>query len=287
MARTEPRLLTDTPIAILAGSGRLPEILSERLTAQGNPPLVLELNGDLARWKPPVRAVHVPPTNPDLAFKTLADAKIRSISLAGGISVRPRLSQFHFGRKFFKYVFALGGALLRGDDGLLKTVVRLFESEGYQVVGAHEIAPDLLAGEGNYSIPLPSQPDEQEILAAFRAARELGARDIGQAAVTRDGQVIALEGRQGTAHMLAELAKATTGVKKPSGVLAKVSKPGQELRVDMPTIGPDTVRQAHLAGLAGIVVEADHALLVDREEIIRQANMLGLFVCGRKVSQNA
>ena len=128
----------------------------------------------------------------------------------------------------------------------------------------------------------PTETDEIDIREAVKAARQLGAEDKGQAAVVRDGVVISLEERSGTAAMLKSLAETGT-FKKRSGVLAKVSKPGQELRVDMPAIGPDTILQASRAGLAGIVVEAGHALLIDREEIIRQANAHGLFVCGRKV----
>ena len=270
-------------IAILAGSGRLPEILARKLAQNQHAPLILDMTGNLTRWASIAPAVHAPPTNPAHVLEMLKAHRIEAICMAGGMGARPRLTQISLDRIFFKYAIAIIRALWRGDDGLLSTVVRLFEKEGFQVLGSHEIAPELLASEGNISGTGPRNEDFSDIHAALIAARNLGARDIGQAAVVRRGKVIALETRSGTARMMADVSAKSGNSLEPAGVLAKVSKPGQELRVDMPAIGPDTVMQAHKAGLAGIVVEAGHSLLIDQEEIIRKADKLGLFVYGCKV----
>ena len=114
---------------------------------------------------------------------------------------------------------------------------------------------------------------------AWTAALELGRLDIGQAAIARAGKVVAKESASGTANMISSL-NLNTG-RSQSGVLVKVSKPGQEQRADLPTIGPDTIKQVSLAGLAGIVIESGNSLVLDREITIKAANDAGIFILGR------
>ena len=116
---------------------------------------------------------------------------------------------------------------------------------------------------------------------AVAAARKLGEADIGQAAVARAGAVVAVEDRKGTKAMLEGLALSQNGIAR-SGVIAKFAKPQQELRVDLPAIGPETVAQAANAGLAGIVVEAGKSLILDRSITIAKANELGIFIVGMR-----
>jgi DUF1009 family protein len=174
-------------------------------------------------------------------------------------------------------------ALGRGDNALLGTVVKLIEGLGPKVVGAHELVPDLLAEEGVMTKARPTSADRRDLDAAFAAAKAIGALDIGQAAVAVGGRVIAVEGIEGTDGLLAR-AKALRAHPRLSGkrrgVVVKCAKPGQELRADLPTIGPQTVRAAHEAGLAGIGVEAAHSLILDRETVRSAADSLGLFVVG-------
>lgn len=282
MAKTEPSRLNESPIAILAGSGRLPQILASELVRTNRKVVVVELASDAGPWPDGVKAWHIPPTQISTILAKLREEEAQTIVMAGGMNARPRLRDFRFDRVFFRYARSVALALVKGDDGLLSTAVRNLEREGFSVKGAHEIIPELLAPNQTMTTCEPSPSDEIDIKEAMRAAHVLGAKDKGQAAVARNGVVIALEERSGTAAMLKTLADSGAGYRR-SGVLAKVSKPGQELRVDMPAIGPDTILQAWRAGLAGIVIEAGHALLIDREEIIRKANEHGLFVCGRKV----
>jgi DUF1009 family protein len=171
----------------------------------------------------------------------------------------------------------------RGDDGLLAIVVRTIEEEGIRVVGAHQIVPDLLAPEGPVGAERPHKADMRDVQAAYKAAHALGALDIGQGAVAIGGRVIAVEGIEGTDGLL-ERVRDMRGhgrlAGKGRGVLVKCAKPGQELRADLPAIGPRTVTMAHAAGLAGIGVEADHSLILEGAEVVRLADSLGVFVVG-------
>ncbi|HEY4343290.1 MAG TPA: UDP-2,3-diacylglucosamine diphosphatase LpxI [Parvibaculum sp.] len=168
-----------------------------------------------------------------------------------------------------------------GDDALLRLVVEFLEENGLRVIGAETILTSLLAAEALLTRAAPDAAHEAEIDVAIRAARDIGARDIGQGAVVRRGNVIALEDIKGTDAMLARVAaEHPADARGRSGVLVKLPKPTQERRVDLPTIGTRTVERAAAAGLAGIAVEAGGAIIADADEVARVADALGLFVLG-------
>ena len=130
----------------------------------------------------------------------------------------------------------------------------------------------------------PMERQGGDILRALEAARAIGRLDAGQAAVACEGLILALEAQEGTDAMLervASLPRALRGARgDPRGVLAKACKPGQELRVDLPTIGPRTVHLAAAAGLCGLVGEVGRLLILERLETVRLADELGLFLFG-------
>jgi DUF1009 family protein len=166
-----------------------------------------------------------------------------------------------------------------GDDGLLSALIRELErSEGFRVIGADDLLPYLLAPVGVYGAQEPDERAMGDIEEGLRAARATGAQDAGQAAVVQQGRVLCVEGRAGTDDMLEQAAEARSA--GPGGVLVKVSKPGQETRADLPTIGVTTVEAARAAGLSGIAVEAGGTLIVDRAAVIKAADSAGLFIIG-------
>jgi DUF1009 family protein len=179
---------------------------------------------------------------------------------------------------------ALLSAAGQGDDALLRVVVRAFERAGFSVVGADEILTSLLAPTGPYGSHRPTAPDWLDIRVAAEAAVQIGMMDVGQGAVARNGTVLATEGDDGTDEMLRRVAQPSV---VRSGVLVKRPKPMQERRIDLPTVGITTVRAAANAGLSGIAVEAGGALVVDRSDVGRLADELGLFVYGFSASEIA
>lgn len=165
-----------------------------------------------------------------------------------------------------------------GDDALLTVVVQFLEEQGFRVVGADEILTDMAAPLGDLGAHTPSAEDRADIARGVAVGRALGAADVGQAVVVREGVVLAVEAAEGTDAMLARCAalKGDTD----GGVLVKLPKPEQERRADLPTIGVSTVERAIAAGLHGIAVEAGGALVVDREAVVARADAAGLFVAG-------
>ena len=168
-----------------------------------------------------------------------------------------------------------------GDDQILKIIIAEFERYGPRVVGIETVMQNLLATLGPYGALKPDKKARRDIALGIEAAREVGARDVGQGAVVRDGQVLEVEDARGTDAMLARCARHRRD--KPGGVLVKVTKPGQQRKIDLPTIGVDTLLEAERAGLAGIAVEAGGALVVDRAGVIEAADRAGLFVVGVEV----
>lgn len=272
-------------VALIAGSGRLPINVAESLAKQGHAPYVLMVRGEVEAASPLASYDHEQIGLGDFPnlLPRLKRHKITHIVLAGGISRRPRWNEVSLSLGLLKYVPIAIAAFARGDDGLLRTLIREIEKGGVKVVGAHEIVPDLLVIEGPMTRAKPSKGDLRDLDAAYAAARAIGALDIGQGAIAIGGRVIALEGVEGTDGLLARtvsLRKHGRLAGKKRGVLVKCAKPGQELRADLPAIGVATVEGAHAAGLAGIGVEADRAIVLDSAAMIARADELGLFVFG-------
>ncbi len=271
-------------VAIVAGSGRLPVDVAEGLARQGHDPVVLLVRGE-AHPEAFASFSTEQVSLGDFAelVPLLKRLGVNHLVLAGAISRRPSWREIRPSLSLLRHLSKAIVALARGDDGLLSMLIRGIEAEGIRVVGAHEIVPDLLAAEGPLTREKPRKTDERDIAAAYAAARALGALDIGQGAIAIGGRVIAVEGVEGTDGLLQrtrELRGHGRLAGKTRGVLVKCAKPGQELRADLPSIGPATVEAAHAAGLAGIGIEAGKALVLDSAEVIARADALGLFVVG-------
>lgn len=285
--RTRPTVeLTPTDrVAVIAGSGDLPISVASELRAAGHSPFVVIVGGERDDGKfasydhAAIELEHMADLVP-----LLRRERITHVVLAGGIGRRPRLSRLKLSRHMLttmmpRLVMAFG----KGDNALLSAIVQIIEGIGPKVVGAHEIVPDLLATDGPIGNVAPTNADRRDLAAAFAAAKGLGRLDIGQAAVAIGGRVIALEDIDGTDSLLLRARKLRAHPRlanKKRGVLVKCAKPGQELRADLPAIGPKTVAAAHEAGLAGIGVEAGRSLVLDYEAVRASANSLGLFVVG-------
>ncbi|OAN75521.1 hypothetical protein A8B78_16020 [Jannaschia sp. EhC01] len=247
--------------AILAGKGALPGLL-----LQAGPAEVVGFNGV---------PVDVPTTidarfeQLGTLFETLRDKGVTEVCLAGAMS-RPPLDPVAFDPFTASKMPVLMAAMGRGDDALLRAVIGVIEEAGFTVISAHTLRPDLVAPAGVVAGEVMGASDAARARAVLDA---LGPLDVGQGVVVAKGQVIGVETLQGTDAMLAFVAQTVPG---SGGVLVKRPKPGQDLRVDMPAIGPDTIRNAANAGLEGIEIAAGNVLLLDREAILTACAQTGL-----------
>lgn len=265
-------------LGILAGSGDIPVRLVAACHAIGREAFVVAFNGETDP-----RAVegcdHV---WRDLAaiggtVDALKAANCRDVVLIGPLH-RPEFSALKPDWRGVKLLPRVIRAARQGDDALLTVIVQFLEEEGFRVVGADEILTEMSAPLGDLGRHVPSADDLSDIARGVAVVRALGAVDVGQAAVVRDGLVLAVEAAEGTDAMLARCADLQGDA--AGGVLVKLPKPGQERRVDLPTIGSSTIDRAAAAGLHGIAVEAGGTLLVDRDVLVKDADAAGLFVTG-------
>ncbi len=259
-------------LGLIAGGGGLPLALARHCRAAGRPLYVVRLEGfaspELDTFDGETRGL----LDFEGGFHALRAARCEAVCLAGTVT-RPDLARNMDGVP--DAVIAARGA----DDALLSAVVAQFQAQGFVVEGAHEVMGALTLREGVSGRIAPSPDDWGDIARAMLVARTIGGLDVGQGAVCRDGLVLAVEAQEGTDAILRRVAGLTRGTGR-AGVLAKASKPGQDVRVDLPTIGPTTVELAAAAGLAGIAGEAGRVLVIDRAETIRLADELGLFIVG-------
>lgn len=272
-------------IAVIAGEGQLPLDVASQLARKGQKPFIV-IFGRREETAPGLLDFDHQRLPLEEALGLIALLKRHGVThavLAGGIVRRPRWSALRPRRQLLRLVFAAVRGLRKGDDGLLRVVVRLIEESGIRVLGVHELVPDLLASPGPMTAARPTAEDRRDLAAAMEAARAIGALDIGQAAVAVGGRVIAMEGIEGTDGLL-ERVQALRGhgriAGRTRGALVKCAKPRQELRADLPTIGPDTVLRAAAAGLAGIGVQSGRSLILQKKQTVEDADRLGLFIVG-------
>lgn len=266
-------------LGILAGQGNLPRGIVEACQASGREVFVIAFNGDT---DPATVAGGVEHAWVDLpavgrTIRLLKDAEVRDLVLIGPVG-RPdfaKLKPDWHGAKLLPKVIR---AARQGDDALMKVVVEDLEKQGFNVLAAEAVMSDLGAPLGNLGAHEPDASDRADIARGMEVVVQMGRMDIGQAAVVRDGYVLAVEAAEGTDAMLRRCAQFRAEGR--SGVLVKRPKPDQERRVDLPTIGVPTVREAAAAGLKGIAVQAGGALIADRAAVAEAADAAGIFVCG-------
>jgi UDP-2,3-diacylglucosamine hydrolase len=273
---------SDQPLAIIAGGGSVPLHVATSAAAAGRKVLILGIEGEADQGIAAFPHEWFAWGQIGRLERLLAGHGTREIVMVGGVKTRPDFKRLKVDFGTMRALPEIMALMTHGDNSLLTGVIKMLERRGYSVVGAHEVATDLVASRGIVGAKEPGPDDLSDAEIAMAAAREIGLLDAGQAAVVSEGKALALEGADGTDAMLERVAaqrrdEPASG-RPRAGVLAKCAKPQQDLRVDMPTIGPATVVGAEAAGLAGIAIEAGRVMIVDRAETRRRADAAGLFI---------
>ncbi len=275
------------PLGILAGNGALPREVAVAARARGQRVCVVALSVDvdpgLAEFEPV--ALQWGQIGRLLAILKAADCK--ELVVIGGVS-RPDLTTIRPDMGLIVNLPQMIRLVLSGgDDGVLRAMIRFLESKGFVVVSPAAVAPGLLVGAGALGALQPAPNDAADMIFGSSVVRALGAYDIGQGVVVRDGVIEAIEAVEGTDAMIARVVAQRQGQRQGQGeagarrgVLVKRPKPNQEMRIDLPTIGPNTVALAAQAGLAGIAVLAGQTLAAHRARLEREADRAQLFVYG-------
>lgn len=263
--------------AIIAGQGRLPAALA---AAMAERPLVAALDGFAPDGLQADLRFRVERLVPFL--RALERDGIGQVIFAGAVT-RPRLDPALLDEATASLLPRLMQAMSAGDDATLRVVIDLFEEFGFAVVGVDAIAPALLPGVGVLSGTVTPR-DEADAARAAAIVAALGSVDVGQGAVVAQGLCLGVEALPGTDALLMQVAGVGPLRPDPSrgkGVFYKAAKPGQDRRIDLPTMGPETLRGVAAAGLGGVVFEAGSVICLDLPEMKRLAGELGLFLWAR------
>jgi UDP-2,3-diacylglucosamine hydrolase len=273
-----------SPVGVIAGGGAMPFAVADSLRARGLDPVVFALRGVCDPTAAERFRHHwIALGQYGRARKLFRAENCKNLVFIGTL-VRPSLSEVRLDWSTLLVMRRVWSAFRGGDDHLLSGVGRIFEQDGFHLLGLMDVAPDLLMPEGGVTRTAPDSDAMADIARGREVLRALGPFDIGQATVVIDGHVVGVEGIEGTDELLKRIASLRAGgrIRAPTGrgVLVKAPKSGQDLRFDLPTVGSQTVKGAAAAGLAGLAVIAGNTVVADPQAMIEAADTAGLFVTG-------
>ena len=262
----------------------LPFSVAEALRARGIAPFIFAVRG----FCDPVRVTQFPHHWVALGqvgrlTRLIRSEGCRDIVFLGGM-VRPALSDIRLDWGTVRAIPYIAAALRGGDDHLLTGISRIFERHGFRVVGIQDVAPELLMPEGSITRRTPDAEAIADIAKGRELMHAISPFDVGQGVVVIDGHVVCVEDIEGTDGLLARVARLRADKRiraKPGrGVLVKMPKVQQDLRFDLPTLGPKTIDGIVAAGLAGIGIVAGRTLVAEADVMTAKADQAGVFVTG-------
>jgi DUF1009 family protein len=271
------------PLAIICGGGTIPLAVAESVARGGRPFMLFPLRGwaDRAVERYPHHWIALGQFGHFLRAATAEGC--RDVVFIGTL-MRPRISNLRLDWATMRLLPRIVRGFRGGDDYLLSCVASIFEEHGFRIVGAHEVAPDILVPAGSLGRHAPSESDLADIARGLQLLKAIGSFDVGQAAVVVDRHIVGIEAAEGTDGLLARVAALREAGRIPApsgtGVLVKAPKPQQDRRLDLPAIGPQTIEAVVRAGLAGIAVVANETIMAEPQEIVRRADRNGVFVVG-------
>jgi UDP-2,3-diacylglucosamine hydrolase len=262
-------------IGLIAGKGQFPLLFAQAAQNQGYQVVAVAHRGEtdpaLESLAQEIHWVYVGQLSKIIrAFK---EAGVRRAVMAGGISRGRLFKEF---RPDFRALSVVRRAGAGKDDRLLRAVAAELEGEGITIVPSTLFMAELLAAPGHLSRRRPTPEELADVDFGLQVAKEIGALDIGQCVVVRRQVVAALEAIEGTDDCIRRGGR----LAGPGAVVVKVSKPGQDLRFDVPAVGLETIRAMAEVAAAVLAVEAGKTLIFDRAEMLAAADRAKIAVWG-------
>jgi len=269
----------DNKIGVIAGKGSLPRQLISSLNQRNIKPYLLALNDitdketdhstEATCWARIASAGKI------ISF--FKDNNVRQIVLVGGMK-RPSFTSMIPDKAGFKLLNKIRKLEHAGDNSLFNLIIEFLEENGLEIIGVDEAANELVSGKGTMGKAEPNKKCLKDIEYGTYIAREIGKLDIGQAAVVQNNITLGVEGIDGTDALVKRCASQQADGK--GAILVKMKKPKQDRRIDLPSIGINTIELLHENGMAGVALEAYNSLILDKEAVIKRADELGIFIYG-------
>lgn len=270
-------------IGVVAGNGKLPISIVKECEKKNIKPFVVLLK-DFANAENYKTYKYISINFGDVgkAISFFRKNKVKNIVFAGGVK-KPDLKTIWPDLKGFFLLIKLLKCKIFGDDTILQTTIKFLEKEGFKILPVDKIMADIKIQAGIAGkIKLPNNDYENDINLGIKVLKQIGDLDIGQSIVIQNGIVIGIECIEGTEKLIKRCGqlKYTTG-RKP--ILVKIKKSKQTRKIDLPAIGEDTILQVKQAGFAGIAIDCDNGLVIDKESVIDLADKNGIFIKGIKI----
>lgn len=262
-------------VGLIAGGGLLPALLIEKLKAQGTPYHVVTFKGQptpVCELDEQHRSI-VPLGQVGKVRQILKKKGVTHMLMAGFLS-KPSLFDI---RPDFTGLKILASLKHKHDDALLTAILDYFSTHGFKVIGAHDILPEIVAKSGVYGKVSPTKEQFDDIAFGVKVAQTLGSLDIGQSVIIKDGVVLGVEGAEGTDGLIKRCAE-LRGRKNQGGILVKCAKPHQNMNVDMPSVGVETIEKLRNYAYDGVAVLAEKSLILDLSHMVKNADKAGVFV---------
>jgi UDP-2,3-diacylglucosamine hydrolase len=262
-------------LGLIAGNGKLPLLLSQSIRKEGYPLVAVghigETRKDLKRHVDSLNWVQIGQL--EEIIRVLKEKKVEKVVLAGGISKRHFFSRLKPDGRALKVLSRLPD---KKDDAILRALAMEIENEGMQVVSPALFLKEHLAPKGCWSRRQPTDREKKDIAFGWELAQQMGALDIGQSVVVKNQIILAVEAIEGTDAAIRRGAKLGRG----DVAVIKICKPKQDQRLDLPVIGPSTLRVLTRAGGSLLAVQAEKTIVMDNERVLREADRSQICLVG-------
>ena len=213
------------------------------------------------------------------AISILKHNKCKEIIFAGRVSL-PNFKNIKFDLKALYYLPKIIKGSRKGDAYLIKEIIKIFYKEGFKVINSLKFNPELITKKKTYTKTKIRKLEKRDIQKGMKFISSTRNSKTGQAIIIDNGFVLSIEGLLGTDHMLNKLWKKNKNKKVKKGVLVKLPKKNQDLRIDLPAIGLKTVKKSIKIGLKGIAIKANQSVFLEKQKSIHLANKHRIFICG-------
>ena len=257
-------------IGLFLGDTDFPEIVLRKIKKLNKKYFIIDFSKN-NKFKKDINSYSISIGKFGKILSLIKEKKSKKVLFAGKIA-KPKFSTLRLDLKGIYYMPGVIKASKLGDAAIIKSIIKILDKEGVKVVSSNFFNPELAVNVGTYTKLKPSTEDIKSIKKGIKYFGGLNELDHVQAIIVKDSKILAAEGRQGTKVMLSKIKK------KTGGILIKLPKKKQDLRMDLPTIGLNTLKDCKKYGLKGIVLKSKKNIFLDKNKCVSFANKNKIFI---------